>query len=132
MTDKDLNKYFKYKKEAEDLENRLKEFGDGVKSIPIKEIVISSSGTQPSIQERRQELYDLYIEKRVSALEECWKIEQYIKEIDDPEIRTIIRLRNINLLTWNEIAARMSDESKDYTEYSVKCKYYRFFKKNSK
>ena len=128
MNVKDLSRYYKLKIESEDLKNRLKEFGDGVKSLQMKDIVTNSSGKHISIQEKRQELYDLYIEKRVSALEEYVKIEQYIKNIDDPEIRTIIRLRNLDGLTWNEVAARISSESKDYTEYSVKKKYYRYFK----
>lgn len=103
MTEKDLSKYYKFRKEAEDLENRLLEFGDGVKSNQIKDVVVSSSGVKMSIQEQRQQLFDLYMEKRVSALEECIKIERYIDSVDDPEIRTIMRTRFIDLKSWEEI-----------------------------
>lgn len=132
MNDKDLSKYYKLKKEVEDLENRIKEFGDGVSGIEIKDIMITSTTPNSSIQERLMALKDAYIEKRLSALEQYWKIASYIESVDDPEIRTIMRLRNLDLLTWNEIADKLSSESKDVSEYSVKHKYYRYFKKNAK
>ena len=56
MTEKDLNKYYWLKKEIEDIENRLIEFGTGVSGIRYKEVDVVSSHDNISIQEKRMEL----------------------------------------------------------------------------
>lgn len=145
MTEKELSKYYKLEIEKKDLGKRIEKIETeiavikgGISAVQIKETV-SSSHSSVSNQERLVELEESLsklmsqlTEKRISAIEEYIKIEKYINDIDDPEIRTIARLRNIDLLSWNEIADEMSTTSKDVTEYSVKHKYYRFFKKNAK
>ena len=128
MNGKDVSRYYKLKCEIKDLEDRITEFGDGVGGIQFKDIIVSTSGVKSSIQEKLMKLKDEYMEKRISALEEYLRIEQFIGTIDDPEIRTIMRMRCLDLLTWNNIADKLSNEDRDITEDAVKKKYYRFFK----
>lgn len=103
MSEKELSRYYKIRQEIDDLENRIKEFGDGVSGIAIKDIITMSSGKHESLQEKLILLKDKWVEKRISALEEYLKIENYIDNVDDPETRTIMRLRFLDLLTWEEI-----------------------------
>lgn len=107
MSEKDLSRYYYLKKEVEDLENRIKEFGDGVKSIPVKEVSVSSSHKNKSIQETKVELVSRYTEKRIEALEEYLAIERYIEEVEDVEIRNIMRYRYLDLMKWEEIGERV-------------------------
>lgn len=124
MSEKELSEYFYLKKEVEDLEQRIKEFGDGVKSTRIKEISVSSSRGGKSIQETKIELIGLLTEKRITALEQYIKIERYIEEVNDPEIRSIMRYRFLDLKKWSEID-RLTHSGNEYS----KKKYYRY-KKN--
>ena len=74
MTEKELSKYYYLKKEVEDIEQRIKEFGDGVGSIKYTAEIKAVGGKHSSIQEMKMQLYDIYMDKRVSALEEYLKI----------------------------------------------------------
>lgn len=123
MNDKELSQYFYLKKEVEDLENRIKEFGDGVKSMRYKDISVTSSHNTKSIQETKVELVALLTEKRITALEQYIKIERYIEEVSDPEIRSIMRYRFLDLKKWNEID-NLTHNGIDYS----KKKYYKYKK----
>lgn len=103
MTEKQLSKYYYLKKEVEDIENRLREFGDGVGAIQYSDSPKAPSSSHLSIQEKKAQLYDMYMEKRISALEEYIKIEQFIMNVDDPEISLIMRKRFIDLKSWEVI-----------------------------
>lgn len=107
MTEKELSKYYNLKREVQDLEERIAEFGSGVKSAQFKEVEVSRSRSTKSIQETKVELVSLLTEKRLSALEQYLEIERYIEEVDDAEIRNIMRYRYLDLLKWEEIADRM-------------------------
>lgn len=107
MSEKDLSRYFYLKKEVEDLEQRIAEFGSGVKSIPIKEVSVSGSRKNQSIQETKVELVGRLTEKRLSALEQYLEIERYIEEVEDAEIRNIMRYRYLDLMKWEEIGSKM-------------------------
>lgn len=121
MSEKDLTSYYKLRKEVEDLENRIKEFGYGVGSIPIKDIITSSSNEYASIQEKVARLKELYAERRVSAIEEYLKIESYINNVDDPEIRLIMRYRFLDLLSWEKVGEKTYQ---DRTSVSKKLRNY--------
>ena len=107
MTEKELSKYYNLKREVQDLEERIAEFGSGVKSAQIKEVSVSSSHSTRSIQETKVELVAKLTEKRLSALEQYLEIERYIEDVDDVEIRNIMRYRFLDLMKWEEIAERM-------------------------
>lgn len=102
MTEKELSRYFYLKKEIEDLEERIEKLGVGVGSIEITDMPKGSKKIV-SIQEKITELRNRYIEARISALEEYLKIENYIKSVKDTEIRTIMRMRFLDLKSWEEI-----------------------------
>ena len=54
-------------------------------------------------------------------LEEKEKIEKFIETIPDSKLRTIVRLRNIDLMTWEEIGNIMELDrktvSKKYNDF---------------
>ena len=104
----ELGKLSKLKKEIEDLDMRIIEFGDGVKSTQIKEISVSSSHVNKSIQDKFMELINIWEEKRLEAIEECLKIEEYMNTIDDIDIRRIIRYRFIDMMNWEMIGEKMN------------------------
>lgn len=107
MTEKELSKYYNLKREVQDLEERIAEFGDGVKSSKIKEVAVSGSKSTKSIQETKVELVALLTEKRISALEQYLDIERYIESVEDVEIRNIMRYRFLDLLKWEEIGEKL-------------------------
>lgn len=103
MTEKELSKYYFLKKEVEDLEERIKELGNGLGAIKYTDTIKGIGGKKTSLQEKIVELKNLWMEKRVSALEEYIRIEKYISNIEDSEIRSIMRYRFMDLKTWDEI-----------------------------
>lgn len=121
MSEKELSRYFYLKKEVEDLEDRIEEFGNGVSSMPIKEVQVSSSHKNKSIQETKIELVARLTEKRISALEQYLAIERYIEEVEDAEIRNIMRYRYLDLMKWEDIAEKMFQ---DRTTISKKVRRY--------
>ena len=123
MVEKELSRYFYLKKEIEDIEERLLKFGYGVGSPSFNEMINTS--THSSIQERIAELRDKYIEARVSALEQYIRIEEYIKGVDDNEMRLLLRYRFIDLKKWDEIDKLLNNGY----NYSKK-KYYKWKKEN--
>lgn len=126
MSEKELSKYYNLKREVQDLEDRIKEFGSGVKSVPIKEVSVSSSHSTKSIQETKVELVSRYTEKRIEALEQYLAIERYIEGVEDVEIRNIMRYRYLDLMKWEEIAEKVFQ---DRTTISKKVRKY--LKENS-
>lgn len=123
MTEKELSKYYHLKQEVEDLEKRIAEFGDGVKSNQFEEISVSGSHSNKSIQEKKAELISMWQEKRICALEEYLRIERYIENVEDIEIRKIMRYRFMDLKTWEQIG---DDIHEDRTTVSKKIR--RFLK----
>ena len=57
MTEKELSKYYWLKREVKNLEERLEEFGSGLKAMNI-ESETGSSSVHTSIQQRRAELVE--------------------------------------------------------------------------
>lgn len=121
MSEKELSKYYYLKKEVEDLEQRIEEFGNGVRSMQIKEVSVSGSRKNKSIQETKVELVGMLTEKRISALEQYLEIERYIEDVEDVEIRNIMRYRYLDLLKWEEIGAKLYQ---DRTSVSKKVRKY--------
>lgn len=121
MSEKELNKYYYLKKEVEDLEQRIAEFGYGVKSTQIKEVSVSGSRKNKSIQETKVELVGMLTEKRISALEQYLEIERYIEDVEDAEIRNIMRYRYLDLMKWDEIGEKLFQ---DRTSVSKKVRKY--------
>lgn len=108
MKEQELNKYYFLKKEVADLEERIITYGVGVSSVKVKELNVESSPKLESLQERIAELKDLWVNKRIEALEEYIKIESFINKIDDTEIRLIARYRFLDCKDWMEIGELMN------------------------
>jgi hypothetical protein len=124
MTEKELSKYYYLTIEIKDIEERIAKFGNGVGSKEFGN-EISGTGKRESIQEKYMELKSLYIEKRIDALEEYIKIEKYISDVEDPEIRLIMRLRFMDLKDWDEIGEKLN-----YDRTSISKKVRRYIKSN--
>lgn len=127
MTEKELSKYFYLKKEIEDLEERINKLGVGIGSVVLTDMP-KGNKKRVSIQEKITELKNKYIEARVSALEEYLKIENYIKSVEDTEIRTIMRMRFLDLKTWEEIGRNLHMDRT--TAYRNLKKYIKLHKKH--
>lgn len=127
MNEKELSNYYYLKKEIENLEERIITFGVGVSSVKIKDLNVDSSPQYKSIQDKITELKDLWMEKRVSALEEYIKIEKYILSVPDEELRLIMRYRFMDLMKWEQIGNKMG-----YDRTSVAKKVRGWFKKYDK
>lgn len=122
MTEKELSKYFHLKKEIEDLEERIEKLGNGVGSIEITDMP-GGSHAKNSIQEKIVLLKEKWINARISALEEYLKIENYIENIEDLEIKQIMRYRFMDLMKWEQIDRKMN-YSYDYSRLKLR----RYFK----
>lgn len=123
MNMNELSRYYWLKKEVKDLEQRLEEFGTGVSAVALDK-EIKGTGQNISIQEKRTILVEKLINARLTALEEYLKIESYIENVDDPEIRQIMRYRFLDLNKWETID-RLMLCGKDY----ARKKYYNYYKK---
>ena len=106
MTEKELSQYYYLTVEIKDIEERIAKFGVGVGSKGF-ENEISGNGRVSSIQEKYTELKSLYIEKRLDALEQYIKIEKYISNVEDSEIRLIMRMRFLDLKDWEDIGDKI-------------------------
>lgn len=89
MSEKELSKYFELKREVKDLEERIENVGKLDESLT------------------KVELVSLLTEKRISALEQYLEIERFIEQVEDVELRNIMRYRFLDLYTWDMIADLM-------------------------
>ena len=121
MNEKELSKFYWLNKEIKDLEERIATLDLGVSAIKYDGLSVSSSKKAESIQEKLVELKDIWMEKRVSALEEYIKIERFILSVPDEEIRLIMRYRYMDLMSWEEIGNKLGY---DRTAVSKKIRSY--------
>lgn len=121
MNEKELSKFYWLNKEIKDLEERIATLDLGVSAIKYDGLSVSSSKKADSIQEKLVELKDIWMEKRVSALEEYIKIERFILSVPDEEIRLIMRYRYMDLMSWEEIGNKLGY---DRTAVSKKVRSY--------
>ena len=91
MSEKELSKYYWLKQEIENLDMRIKEFDVGISSVNLDKLNVDGTAQYKSIQEKRMELIEKFMNKRLEALEEYLKIESYI-DIVLVQTRVIILL----------------------------------------
>lgn len=89
MSEKELSKYFELKREVKDLEERIENVNKLEESLT------------------KVELVSLLTEKRITALEQYLEIERFIEQVEDVELRNIMRYRFLDLYTWDMIADLM-------------------------
>ncbi len=109
MTIKELSKYHDIKVEVDDLQRRIYELETTiVKASKYSDTKIDKSITNTSPTEelaiKLNKLRKTYVGKQLTLTNELEKIEEYLNTINDSEIRTIMRKRFIDLLTWEEVA----------------------------
>ena len=112
MTLKQLSKYHDLKIELDDLHNRIKELeATIVKASKYSDMKVdrSFSNTSPTEQLviKLEKLKNKYNTKSLLLLDEIERIESYLDTINDNEVRTIMRKRFIDLMTWEQVAETM-------------------------
>lgn len=120
-----INELYWLNKENEDLKNRIKELEEtcGVGAVKLTGMPKSknNSNSIEQIVEKTIMLKNKIQENQLLILEEKYKIENFIKTIESSELRTIVRMRNIDLKTWEEIGRTLDIDrktaSKKYNEF---------------
>lgn len=127
MIKEELNELYWLNKEIEDLNNRLKELDNiSISSSKISNQIKSNNGNNSIVERlalKKIELQNKIYENMILILTEKQKIENFIETIPDSQIRTIIRLRNIDLMSWENIGKFM-----DLDRKTVSSKYNKFIK----
>lgn len=112
MTLKELSKYHDIKVECDDLTARIKELELTIlKSSKFSDSKVSFNGNSNPTEQlviKLTKLKEKYDKKQYYLIEEMEKIEDYLNTINDSEIRTIMRKRFIDLLTWEQVAAQLN------------------------
>lgn len=134
MDRQQLSRLRKLNKEAEDLKNRIdnleyrpkewvadtaKDYGTGYP----KTIIVEGYG-DAEYARAKDRLYNRYVRKLLDIQREIDNIEQFLNSVDDPEMRTILRLYYINGLTQEQIADELG-----YNERTIRRKLYDFYNK---
>ncbi|MGN1379973.1 MAG: DUF1492 domain-containing protein [Bacilli bacterium] len=108
MTKEELSKYYYFKQEIKQIEDKIKE----IDSTFMRASLINCEKFERKLsnpQEKRMILIEKYEQKLEIAInksiEELIKIEEFINSIEDPENRMIFRYRYIELKSWNEISS---------------------------
>ena len=108
MTKEELSKYYYFKQEIKQIEDKIKE----IDSTFMRASLINCERFERKLsspQEKRMILIEKYEQKLEIAInksiEELIKIEEFINSIEDPENRMIFRYRYIELKSWNEISS---------------------------
>ena len=99
-----LGRYLAIKDEIKDIKARLDAM-DGWKSPRLSDNPSHSSsneGLDPIII-RREKFYRKYLEKLAEGQKIILEIEAFLEGVKDPETRTIIRIKYIDGLTWEEV-----------------------------
>ena len=123
----ELNELYWLTKEIEDLQNRLQELEEtnGIGSSKMGDGIHGSDVSNPveKVAIKKLQLKNRIAENMLVILEQKEKIERYVETIPDSQIRTIIRLRNVDLMSWESIGKFMKLDRK-----TVAKKYNNFLK----
>lgn len=125
MRSQELNELYWLNIELKDLENRLNE----LEEIGSSKIGDGSHGNMVSNPVEKVAMKKIQLKKRIAevmllVLEEKEKIERFIETIPNSQLRTIVRLRNIDLMSWEAIGKFMGLDRK-----TVAKKYNDFIKR---
>lgn len=126
MTEQELSQYYYLDLEVKNLEEKIAKLGYGVSSMKYSNEP-KSNKIPSSIQEKRTELLNVWELKKQERAKAYCKINNYIMEISDAEIRLIAIYRFMDLLSWDQIAGKLGTTA-DRTTIAKKL---RKFLKNS-
>lgn len=133
MDKRQLSRLRKLKKEAEVIKQEIRdlEFKPAEKTMDTAKdystgypvvITIEGFGSEEYVKARNR-LYEQLRRKLIAIEKERDVLERYIDSIEDPELRTIVRLRYIEGKTLEKIA-----ESMEYSERTIRRKLFNFKK----
>lgn len=134
MDKQQILKLRKLNTEAADLRKRIKDFESKLREYVADSsasdystgfshpIVIEGYGDNNYIK-TRERLYNGYVRKLIEIQESIEELEKFLDTLEDPELRTILRLTCINGFTQEEIAEELG-----YSRSAVAMKIKRFFK----
>ena len=122
MTKNELRQLYHINREIKDIKDRITDLkGDYIKATRMSHDNARPSGTSDKVGDlacRIADLQSLYTIKLQELYLKKAQIERFIDTIEDAETRLIFRLRHINCLEWNEIAAELN-----YSDRHVRRKY---------
>ena len=130
MQASDLKNLKKLRSEKKGLELLIRELSEET----VEDVVTGSSPYFPygkhkiivrGVDEKRLHSLRIRLIRKTRELEKAIEeAEDYLETVEDPEMRNILRLRYEQGLSWMDVA-----KACDSTEYAVKSKDKRFFKK---
>jgi len=113
MDIKELNKLYFIKKNIKALEDELKELNN-LGSAPMDNMPKGQGKSDPTSKFvlRKNRILEKLNKKYEEYLTEYEKIDEFIEEIKDEEVKLIARLRFIKQKNWFDIAEEISPEDK--------------------
>lgn len=122
MSIQELSKYYFIKQEILEINEKIKSLElTIVKATKFSDNKVNNGTTNSNPTEEHVtlliKLKDVLYKKSLSLVEEQLKIEKYLSEIDDAEVRLIMRKRFIDCRQWDQIA--------DELHYSRPVPYYK-------
>lgn len=98
-----LKKYRPLVVEADELKKRIESM-DGLRSPTISDNPAHTNETHglDAIVIKRHKLFRQYIKKLKHCQDMLLEIEQYLDTVTDPEVRTLIRYKYLDGMTWEE------------------------------
>ena len=138
MTVKELSQLYWLTREIETDKERLKEL-EAMASAPKSpkyDGMPHAPGYGDALARLVVEIVDLeaiIAAKQQQCIHERSRLERYITEIDDSLTRQIFSCRFVDGLSWMDVASRITQETgKDYTDYAVKKRCYRYLQEQNK
>lgn len=130
MNENELNKLYLINKEMDILKKQLLDIksksyckGQRITGMPFANRTSDKVGDRAIAIREIEELYEKKLEELYQAK---IKIEKYISEIEDMEIRLILRLRCINNMNWDDIGDEIGMDrrtaSRKYNKYMKESK----------
>lgn len=131
MTKQELSQLYYLNREIEQLQNRIEELESKatactkvITGMPATPGVVDKIGQYTAEIADLKSLLDLNIKK---CFYELNRLNRYIQNVEDSEMRMILSLRYINGLCWEQVAASISVYA---SGESVRKAHDRFLKKN--
>ena len=128
MRSKELEQYRSLKREVEILEKELHKithqspYSMNFNGMPRSGRIADKTGEMAALV---ADIEVMLKDRKYWCLHMRKKIERFIDSIDDSETRTIVRLRAIDNLSWQDIAIKLGKSDKAYP----KRRYYRVVRK---
>lgn len=133
MTISQLNKLFYIKRDLKHLEDELAELNN-LGSAPLSDMPKAQKVSDPTTNYaiKKERIISKINKTREKYLTEYEKINDYIEEIDEPDIKLIARLRFIKHLDWYSIAEEISPVNKMTHWTTPRKKLNRYLEKKEK